>query len=68
MLGKTEGGRRGGRQRMRWLEGTTDSKGMLLLLLLSRVSRVRLCATPFSTVIPGLPWDFVREDCLCGFS
>ena len=31
---------------MRWLEGITDSKGMLLLLLLSRVSRVRLCATP----------------------
>ena len=25
MLGKIEGGRRGGRQRMRWLDGTTDS-------------------------------------------
>ena len=24
MLGKTEGGRRRGRQRMRWLDGTTD--------------------------------------------
>ena len=25
MLGKTEGRRRGGRQRMRWLDGITDS-------------------------------------------
>ena len=25
MLGKMEGGRRGGRQRMRWLDGTTES-------------------------------------------
>ena len=25
MLGKTEGGRRAGRQRMRWLDGITDS-------------------------------------------
>ena len=25
MLGKTEGGRRKGRQRMRWLDGITDS-------------------------------------------
>ena len=25
MLGKTEGGRRRGRQRMRWLDGITDS-------------------------------------------
>ena len=30
MLGKTEGRRRRGRQRMRWLEGITDSMGMSL--------------------------------------
>ena len=30
MLGKTEGGRRRGRQRMRWLEGITDSVDMSL--------------------------------------
>ena len=30
MLGKTEGGRRRGRQRMRWLHGITDSMGMSL--------------------------------------
>ena len=28
MLGKIEGGRRRGRQRMRWLDGITDSVGL----------------------------------------
>ena len=30
MLGKIEGGRSRGRQRMRWLDGITDSVGMSL--------------------------------------
>ena len=51
MLGKTEGRRRRGRQRMRWLNNITKfTKSMdmllLLLLLLSCSSHVRLCATP----------------------
>ena len=31
MLGKIEGGRRRGRQRMRWLDGITDSMDMMSL-------------------------------------
>ena len=45
MLGGIGGRRRRGRQRMRWLDGITDSMGVLLLLL-SRFSCVRLCVTP----------------------
>ena len=30
MLGKTEGGRRKGQQKMKWLDGITDSMGMSL--------------------------------------
>ena len=30
MLGKAEGGRRSGHQRMRWLDGNNDSMGMNL--------------------------------------
>ena len=33
MLGKTEGGRRRGRQRMRWLDGITESVDMNLSIL-----------------------------------
>ena len=49
MLGKIEGGRRRGRQKMRRLDGITDSMDMLLLLLLlCCFSRVRLFVTPWT--------------------
>ena len=53
MLGGIGGRRKRGQQRMRWLDGITDSMDMLLLL--SCFSRVRLCATPWTAAYQASP-------------
>ena len=66
MLGKTEGRRRRGWQRMRWLDGITDSMDMKWSEVKSR-SRVRLFATPWTVAYQApLSIGFSRQECWSG--
>ena len=56
MLGKTEGGRRKGQQRMRWLDGITDSMNVRL----NELQEIVKDRKPWCAVVHGISKSWTR--------
>ena len=68
MLGKTEGKRRWGQQRMRWLDGITDSMDMIEQALRAGDGQGSLlCCSPWGFRELDTTEQLNNSNCFCGY-